>query len=190
MLPLTSSTVTRSRGAHGASRSPAAAASPSTTPGSFTCTRMAKLSCDESLATAENSTCVLMANVPLDAAACRWSSSPEGSSTSLSSSSNTSGSAGCSGGCTAGTGDGCTPCMGSMRGSGCRGSVGGIVDGCDGRTDGSSRHCALLSGQTRWPCATLAEMRWLPRVTCASSASHAYVDSHVDCLTPSGLFRT
>jgi hypothetical protein len=92
-------------------------------------------------------------------------SSPEGISTS-SSSSNTSGSVGCGGGCTAGTGcclgggGCCTPCMGSMRGSGCRGSVGGIDDGCDGRTNGSSRHCAWQSGQTRWPCATLAEMQW------------------------------
>ena len=32
--------------------------------------------------------------------------------------------------------------------------------------------------------------QWLPRVTCASRASPAYVDSHIDCLTPSGLFRT
>ena len=33
-------------------------------------------------------------------------------------------------------------------------------------------------------------VKWLPRVTCASRASPAYVDSHIDCLTPSGLFRT
>jgi len=44
-----------------------------------------------------------------------------------------------------------------MRGNGCRGSVGGIADGCD---NGSSRHRALQSGQTRRPCATLVEMQW------------------------------
>jgi hypothetical protein len=49
--------------------------------------------------------------------------------------------------------------MGSMRGSGCCGSVGGIDDGNTGRTDGSSRHCALHSGQTRRPCETIVVMQ-------------------------------
>nr|CAB3497118.1 unnamed protein product [Digitaria exilis] len=159
MLPLTSSTVTRSRGARGAS--PA-----SIIPGALTCTRTAKLSSDEPLATAEYSVCVFTAKDPPDAADCRWPASwPEGGgSTTWSSSSNTSGSAGWNGGCTwwcigrCLIGDGWTWCMGSCGGT--TGCCGGGGNGCGGRSNGSSRHWELQSGQTRWPCATLAEMQW------------------------------
>jgi hypothetical protein len=62
MLPLTSSTVTRSSGARGASASAAAA------PGAVACTSTAKLSQDASLATGGNSQCVFSAISPTSGA--------------------------------------------------------------------------------------------------------------------------